>query len=124
MFNLIFENVQLPIHGIKSQNQQCALIIKSMSLKIKALIPSYSPKIYALSFRVSHLKVNVRTMVDMVNGRLSFVIQPASCRPLDDTRLSRCLQGSIFLQDKLCSILLFERALRDSSLNSCIIPVR
>ncbi len=67
MFNLIFENVKLPIHGIKCQNQQCALIIESMSLKIKALIPSHPPEALALSFRVSHLKVHVRTMVDIVS---------------------------------------------------------
>ncbi len=123
-YNLMFENVNLPIHWITCENQQCALIIESMSLKIKVLIPSHSPDTHALSFRVSRLKVHVRTSVEIVNGRLSFVIRPASCRPSDDTRLSRCLRGATLLQDTQCSTLLFERALCDSSLNSCFIPTR
>ncbi len=115
----MFEGANAPLSGIACQFQQCTVTIKSASLRITPALLSKPLRASSSSFQLSQFMVRVHTSEEPVEGRLSLVIHAVAKKPADDDQLSMCLQDSTFMQGDECITLFFERALRDSSPNSC-----
>ncbi len=120
-YDVVFEDASVPLSGIMCQFNKCTVIIKSISLRISAILPSTTHLIYPQSLLLSQFKVNVRASDEVVNGIFSVVVRPVTHGLLADARLSRCLQKIALSQDEQCATLLFESSLRGTSPNSCSI---
>ncbi len=118
-YSFVFEDVNVPLSGIKCQFQHCTVAIGSASLEVTSFYSSVPQRSYTASVQLPHFMVNVRTSNEAVKRMFSLVIRPVAPKQSEVAILWNCLNGPTLLQDDHCATALFERALRDTSQNSC-----